>query len=159
MPKNENSAPERQTFAFFLKMMDVSELSHQYASNKPSMTFQSCFKLKLCLLLCFGLQMLKYGNSAPDPQIFAFFWKWSMFQNCPVNTLPTSPQWNSNHVANSNYAYFCVLGPKCPNMEIRPQNPKFSGFFLKRSMFWNCLIHTLPTSPQWLSEVEIKSKY
>ena len=29
-----------------------------------------------------------------------------------------------------NYVYFCVLGPKCPNMKIRPQIPNFL-YFLK----------------------------
>ena len=139
----------------FLKIIDVAELSHQYASSKPSMIFQSCCKLKLCLFLCFRPQLPKYRYSAPDPQIFVFCWKWSMFQNCPINTLPTSPQWNSNHVANSTYAYFCVLGPKCPNMEIRPQIPKFVDFFKNYQCFRIVsFIHF-----QWLSEVEIKSKY
>ena len=43
--------------------------------------------------------------------------------------LPKSPQRLSNLVANSNYSYFRVLGPKCQNMEIRPQNPGFSETF------------------------------
>ena len=65
--------PRPPMIFLFLKTINVSELSHQYASNESSMTFQLCCKLKLCLFSCFG--------------------------------------------------------PNCPNMEIRPQTPRFLHFF------------------------------
>jgi len=52
-----------------------------------------------------------------------------------IDTLSMSPQPLSNLVANSKYAYLCVLGPECPNMEIRPQAPKFWGKFENYSNF------------------------
>ena len=58
--------------------------------------------------------MPKYGNSSPDLPICGFLRKLSKFQNRGVNTIQTSPQPPSNHVSNSNYAYFCVLGPRMP---------------------------------------------
>ena len=65
--------PQTPNICTFLKMIDVSELSHQYASNEPSMISQSCWKLKLCLFLCFGPQLSKYGNSAQTPRCLHFF--------------------------------------------------------------------------------------
>ena len=86
------------------------------------MTFQSCRKLKLFLFSCFGPQMPKYENSAPNTWIFRTFWKLSNWYNCLTDMRATSPQRSSNLVANSNYSYYRVLGPKCPNMEIWPKN-------------------------------------
>ena len=48
-----------------------------------------------------------------------------MFQDCPINTLPTRPQPPCNHVSNSNYAYFCVMGP---NAQIWKFGPRYSNF-------------------------------
>ena len=69
--------------------------------------------------------MSKYGHSTPYLPIVRIFKNMSIFQNRAINTLPTSPQPRSNHVSNSCYAYFCVLGHICPNMEIRSQISEF----------------------------------
>ena len=45
--------PQAPKIIKFLKIINISEWSRRYAFNKPSTTFQSCSKLKLCLLSCF----------------------------------------------------------------------------------------------------------
>ena len=74
------------------------------------------------IYLCFWPQMPKHGNSGPAPQIFRQYWK---CRNTRIDTLSTSLQPLSNIVANWNYAYFCVLGHKCPNMVICSRLPNF----------------------------------
>ena len=63
-----------------MKMIDVSELSQQYASNEPSITFQSCCKLKLWLFLCFGPPNAQIWKFGPDPQISDFFENYHCFR-------------------------------------------------------------------------------
>ena len=90
--------------------------------------------------------------------MFDFFDFFKTFQKCLINMLSTSHQRLSNLVPNSNYAYFCILGPKCPNMVIWPQTPIFY-FFWKMLNVQKCLINTLPTSPRQLSKLVPNSNY
>ena len=106
-----------------------------------------------CLFSCFGTQMSKYWNVDPGLQIFRFVKNLSTFQNCLIYTLPRSPRPLSNHVSNWNYAYFCVLGPRCQNMEIWNQLSNFFDLFWKLSNFKNRLIDTHARTP-YLSSFE-----
>ena len=67
--------PSPPKFWNFLKTIKVSESSCKYASNEPSTTFQSCRKIKVCIFLCFGPQMPKYGNLVQAPKLFNFLKK------------------------------------------------------------------------------------
>ena len=122
------------------KNVKVSESCYQYASNEPPTTIQSCFKLKLCLFLSFGPQMPNYRKSAPDLPIFGIKKNILTFWNRVIDTLPKSLQPPSNRVPNSNYFYFCVLGPKCPNMEIQPRPSNFCNL-KKNQRFQAALNH------------------
>ena len=76
-----------------LKLIIFFEWPQRYPSNEPSMAFQSICKLELCIFLCFGPQMPKYGHFFPDP------WKLKKYENFAItkSALPVRFQQALNH--------------------------------------------------------------
>ena len=88
MPKYGNLAPDPE-FSENVKLFKCLESLHIYASNEPSMTLQSCCKLKLFQFSCFSPNA-KIGKSRPRPPNFQKYLK--LFNKF----LESAPQYASN---------------------------------------------------------------
>ena len=67
-------------------------LSIRFQSNEPSTTIQSCFKMKICLFLCFGQICPNMKIRLQISKCWEFFEKYQNFRIAFIDTLPTSPQ-------------------------------------------------------------------
>jgi len=95
----------------------------------------------------FGLKIPKHGNSAPYPP------NWKI-----TNAFQMIPRPPSVDDLKPRYAQKRVLGPKCPNIVIRPNSPNWI-FFLIIYIGWKRLANTLQMSPRSLSEEDFKPRY
>ena len=59
--------------------------------------------------MCFGPKIPKYGNSAPDPPKWIFFWIFHFGYERLTNTLPTSPQPLSEVDFKPRYDFFPIF--------------------------------------------------
>ena len=69
-------------------------------------------------------------------------------QYCLINTLITRLQPPPNFILNWNYDQFGVLSPLCPKYGNSGPGPQYFVKFCTLVNFHNCLINTLPKSPQ-----------
>jgi hypothetical protein len=72
-PQNGGLGPKPQNFGKFWNFLILREASHQYASNKPSITAVALFLLNLCPEKYFWAKPPKMGDWGPNPKILEFF--------------------------------------------------------------------------------------